>query len=172
MYQAFPKNGIGAEIGVALGGNARNLYLASMPTEFHLIDCWEVQYGEFEVDHNNLVNHRQRLDIVKAIFENVAGVKVHVSYSVPAAKKFDDEYFDWIYVDANHMRTGFLEDVNAWWPKIKVGGIMAGHDYIMEEPSIQVKDALDEWMAERSLSFTMMDREHYTSWGIRKCQTC
>jgi hypothetical protein len=45
------------------------------------------------------------------------------------ARRFADGTFDFIYVDARHDRLGVLEDLQAWWPKLRRGGLMAGHDY-------------------------------------------
>lgn len=171
FYEAFPKGGIGAELGVADGGNAELLWRHARPKELHLIDCWDVQSGSFEVDHNNNVDHKARLEQVRTRFLRFPSVHIHVAYSLDAVTRFSDGYLDWIYIDANHTRDAFLADLNAWWPKVKNnGGIVAGHDYLMEEPNIEVKDALDEWMAAKNLRLTFVDQEHYTSWGIVKCQ--
>lgn len=43
--------------------------------------------------------------------------------------RFADGTFDFIYVDARHDRLGVLEDLQAWWPKLRRGGLMAGHYY-------------------------------------------
>lgn len=52
------------------------------------------------------------------------------------AGDFPDNSFDFIYVDARHDYLGVLEDLSKWWPKLRVGGIMAGHDYTWQhEPS-------------------------------------
>eukprot|EP00758_Cryptobia_borreli_P017348 Tbor_TRINITY_DN6182_c4_g1::TRINITY_DN6182_c4_g1_i8::g.22014::m.22014 len=40
-------------------------------------------------------------------------------------------YFDYIYVDARHDYKGVLDDISQWWPKLKKGGIMAGHGYLI-----------------------------------------
>jgi hypothetical protein len=40
-----------------------------------------------------------------------------------------EEQVDYVYVDARHDYCGALEDIAAWWPKLRPGGIMAGHDY-------------------------------------------
>lgn len=46
-----------------------------------------------------------------------------------ASKNVPDESLDYIYVDARHDYCGAFEDMSAWWPKLKPGGILAGHDY-------------------------------------------
>lgn len=48
--------------------------------------------------------------------------------SVKASEKFG-KIFDVVYLDGNHSLESVLEDISAWIPKVKVGGIISGHDY-------------------------------------------
>eukprot|EP00392_Amoebophrya_sp_AT5.2_P007383 g7397.t1 len=45
---------------------------------------------------------------------------------------FPDGYFDFIYVDARHDYKGVFEDLELWWPKLKVKrpSVIAGHDFL------------------------------------------
>src|ERR1700741_1198662 len=45
------------------------------------------------------------------------------------ADRFSDESVDFIWLDADHHYESVIKEINAWWPKLKNGGIMAGHDY-------------------------------------------
>jgi len=38
--------------------------------------------------------------------------------------------FDFIFIDGDHSYDSCKEDINMWLPKIKQGGIIAGHDYL------------------------------------------
>ena len=58
---------------------------------------------------------------------------VHRDFSVQAASDFEDNTLDFVYVDARHDYAGALEDMVAWWPKLKDGGLMAGHDFIPDQ---------------------------------------
>ena len=49
--------------------------------------------------------------------------------SVTAASNFYDESVEFVFIDANHSYESVKSDINAWLPKIKVGGILSGHDY-------------------------------------------
>ena len=55
---------------------------------------------------------------------------------------FPDNYFDFIYIDAyahNGQEGGSI--LHSWWPKLKPGGVFAGHDYDPEWPvTVQVVD--------------------------------
>jgi predicted O-methyltransferase YrrM len=51
-------------------------------------------------------------------------------YTTEAAKLVPDDSLDFIYVDARHDYCGVREDLREWWPKLRMGGILAGHDYL------------------------------------------
>ena len=62
---------------------------------------------------------------------------------------FPAGYFDWLYLDACHARECVAEDLQDWWPKLKPGGVFAGHDYwdTVQFPWIDVRSAVDEFLA-------------------------
>jgi hypothetical protein len=49
--------------------------------------------------------------------------------SVNAADKFDDESYDFIFVDGDHSYDATLADCIRYYPKLKKGGLFCGHDY-------------------------------------------
>ena len=113
MYrEVFPKGGIGAEIGVLYGVNALDLMYEAKPRYIHLIDVWRKD----EI----YLSAKRRLSRYPNAF-------LHRMYCQDACKLFPDRYFDWIYVDANHRRA--IQDFEIFLPKIKLGGILAGHDF-------------------------------------------
>ena len=46
-------------------------------------------------------------------------------YSVNASKYFPDEFFDYVYIDADHRYDGVKEDIVHWFPKVKKGGYIS-----------------------------------------------
>lgn len=68
------------------------------------------------------------------------------SCSWEAANKFMDESVDFVFVDADHQYESVKKDIMAWYPKIKHGGIIAGHDYISE---FRVADAVKKIFGNR-----------------------
>jgi len=51
--------------------------------------------------------------------------------SLDAAKLFEDDYFDWVYIDGLHTYDGVKTDVSLFWDKLKPGGLFSGHDFSM-----------------------------------------
>lgn len=50
--------------------------------------------------------------------------------SKQAATQFSNGSVDFVYIDAVHKYESVFEDLGLWWPKVKKGGILAGHDFI------------------------------------------
>jgi len=52
-----------------------------------------------------------------------------VSDSVSAARLFGDRSLEWVHLDARHDYASVKADIEAWLPKVKVGGWLSGDDY-------------------------------------------
>lgn len=65
--------------------------------------------------------------------------------SLEAAKKFEDNSLDFVFLDASHEYEDVKKDIQEWLPKVKPGGILAGHDYYLNEDwFVGVKQAVNE----------------------------
>lgn len=49
--------------------------------------------------------------------------------SIEGSMEFLDNSLDFIFIDADHRYSKFKNDLKVWYPKLKKGGILAGHDY-------------------------------------------
>ena len=49
--------------------------------------------------------------------------------SLEAVKLFPNRYFDLVFIDSDHRYEPTKNDIEAWLPKVKRGGILSGHDY-------------------------------------------
>lgn len=61
-----------------------------------------------------------------------------------AAQKIPNESVDYVYVDARHDYCGVAQDLEAYWPKLKAGGILAGHDFLTNS-EVQAKTPEQDW---------------------------
>lgn len=62
--------------------------------------------------------------------------------SALAAERFEDASLDFVYIDGDHQYESVLDDIGVWFDKVRVGGVIAGHDY--ENPDLPgVQQAVD-----------------------------
>ena len=53
-----------------------------------------------------------------------------------AVKDFEDGSLDFVYIDGNHDFKNVANDIVEWQKKVRVGGIVAGHDYRRHKPHL------------------------------------
>jgi hypothetical protein len=51
--------------------------------------------------------------------------------SMEALADFPDESLDFVYIDANHTLPYVVQDIWEWNKKVKSGGVISGHDYLV-----------------------------------------
>jgi cephalosporin hydroxylase len=56
-------------------------------------------------------------------------IQLIIADSVVASRMFGDASIDWVHLDARHDCASVKADIQAWLPKVKVGGWMSGDDY-------------------------------------------
>jgi predicted O-methyltransferase YrrM len=61
--------------------------------------------------------------------------------SQEAVKRYRDGSLDFVWIDGDHTYPSVLADCQAWWPKIRPGGLFAGHDYDLPDVWKGVRDA-------------------------------
>jgi len=136
----------GVEIGVAFGGHAEAILKLTQVDKLYGVDPYRhydnykdpmnLPQSEFEILYeftkNRLAVFGDRIDIVREISSRAAEI---IKGQV-----------DFVYVDALHTYEGVRDDLRLWFPKIRDGGVIGGHDY--GHPSFPgVKNAVDEFFA-------------------------
>jgi predicted O-methyltransferase YrrM len=136
---------IGAEIGVQAGVYAELLCQRIKGVRLYAVDSWQPY-----------VRHEERVtaDQSEALYAEAVGrlaryrVTIMRSDSLAAARSVDDESLDFVYLDSDHEFSAVVADLAAWVPKVKPGGIVAGHDFIKREnPNrlVHVVEAVTGW---------------------------
>ena len=161
----------GVEIGVQEGVFSETLRSAWKGKELYLIDRWK--YSPDYKDIANVPDEKQTEYYLSVIekFSNDSSVHIIKNDSLTASEQFPDEYFDWIYIDADHSFEGSSKDLQAWYPKLKLGGILAGHDYIDGElvgGSFGVKSAVDNLVKKLNLTLFTTEENTLKSWYFIK----
>ncbi len=163
--------GKGAEVGVQAGEYSRTIRSTWEGEELYLIDWW--RYSPNYKDIANAPDEKQKelyLSVVKKFMDDHS---VHIirKESIEASKQFSDEYFDWIYLDADHSYEGCLNDLKAWYPKLKKGGIFAGHDYFdgtFTGGIFGVKSAVDSFISDKEVNLYTTEENTVRSWYFIK----
>ncbi len=86
------------------------------------------------------------------------------SASDDAAAHFEDGTVDFVFIDANHTYDFVRRDVLAWLPKVKPGGIIAGHDYNAPH---EVERAVNEIFGSRVIPVVSDDNPSFFSWKVQ-----
>ncbi len=120
----------GAEIGVERGKYSEVLCKANPKLHLNSIDPWSPSAYEPGISG---VNEEQ--PYFDGVYEEA---KVRLAPynctiirkgSIEALNDFKDSSLDFVYIDGNHDFVNFTNDLHFWLKKIRVGGIMSGHDY-------------------------------------------
>jgi hypothetical protein len=162
----LPHRGVVAEIGVFKGGFSRLILEVCEPTTLHLIDSWGETVGSGGIvgkgdDIHEFVLRRFPREIA------AGQVVVHRKTSVEAAAEFDEGAIDWVFLDANHGYKGMTEDLETYYPKVKAGGYVTGHDYA-DVKNYGVIQAVDEFVQTHPVRLVALTCDEYASFILRK----
>ena len=116
---------IGAEIGVNKGYNATYICNIIQPKLLYLIDPWN---NFFDSASGEIIGEAQYI-MTKELLQPFSCCKIIRDTSFNVAKTIDNESLDFVYIDADHTYNAVLVDMAQWYPKIKKGGILSGHDF-------------------------------------------
>lgn len=147
LYETLPQQARVAEVGVYRGNNARAIVQHSHPVRLWLVDTWawgrpeDCPAREWDKKLPLPTGEQAYLEVVKAFWDQPS-VTVLRARSVSAARVFADVSLDWVYIDANHSYASAMEDLREWFPKVRVGGVLAGHDFNQTEVARAVNDFL------------------------------
>lgn len=117
---------IGAEIGVEQGLYSEVLCRENPGVKLFCVDPYRAYHGYRDhVDQAKLdsffVAAQERLKPYRATFVR--------KFSMDAVKNFADGSLDFVYIDGNHNLQHCINDIAEWSKKVRVGGVVAGHDY-------------------------------------------
>jgi hypothetical protein len=125
-----------------------------------MVDIWRDTDNPYQNDLNYTQDllDEQYLHVFKKFF-NQNNVKIVREFSDKASLFFPDDFFDLVYLDADHSAFGCYQDLVHWYPKVKPGGVLSGHDYITSEKASSYKNAgwYSKPLCEYNLTFGVID---------------
>jgi hypothetical protein len=136
VLHLMPKESICAEIGVWEGAFSSQIMNIVRPRLLHLIDPWKFNPTYQHSLYGNRSESQEKMDDryrnVERIFANeiISGeITIKRMSSSEAVADYPDDYFDWVYIDGNHLYEAVRADLELYYPKIKTSGFIAGDDY-------------------------------------------
>lgn len=137
-----PPNCVVAEIGVFKGATTEYLSLCPNISKIYAIDPWEdnPQYLDDkillkQIGENNILGKRINVNSWDQLYTYIrnkfhSNKKVQIIRSTSEQAAFIvNEPLDLVFIDGDHSYEAVLNDLTLWFPKIKSGGILAGHDF-------------------------------------------
>lgn len=165
--------GCGVEVGVQRGYFSEEILSRWQGSHLISIDPWlEDPTGEY-VDIAN-VGQSQQDKLYQETCDRLARFGARSSVwrltSVEASSLVPHHSLDFAYLDARHDYDSVLEDLEAWFDKIRPGGVIAGHDYIdgkFDAGIFGVKSAVDDFFAARGLTvYATEDDKPWLTWMV------
>lgn len=149
--------GKGAEIGVREGRYSEVLLGKWSCALLLSVDPWRAECVDLYAESSNVSQDRHddlRVRTGRRLERFGDRSEIWAMNSIAAASAVADADLDFVYIDARHDRESVLEDLSAWYPKVRGRGIIAGHNYSNEvTPSgeWEVKGAVNDFFRQRGL---------------------
>jgi hypothetical protein len=167
LLDFLPKNGIGVEIGVFKGEFSDILLQRTEPKVLYLIDPWigDIHSGDKDGKNLQYISGDQFYkDVIIPKYDSNHTVKILRDKS-SVLNNFDDNFFDWCYIDGDHSYEGAKSDLECMYKKVKPGGIIMGHDYIQPRFSGVVR-AVNEFTGNKNLEISHISEDGCPSFFI------
>lgn len=150
--------GVAVEIGVYTGTFSLALLKRWRGKRLWLVDPWRYQADYLDSWNAGDAAMARRLAIAQ---RRLAGHSRRVGWirkrSDRASRLFRRCSLDFVYIDANHAYLHAKQDISLWYPKVRRGGILAGHDYFNAIADANCEPAV----------FGDCDRRLFTSYGMK-----
>ena len=165
------ENLVGIEVGVLRGRSfTAMLQLCDNIKELHGVDNWLPYTDYLGSDNGSPVYSLPEVEceLNKAIAEisikychRPERAHIHHMDTNECADKFEDEYFDFVFLDAYLTYDQAVNDLEVWYPKVKKGGLFTGHDFYIPE----VQQAIEEFRQKHNITNRMSGYDDCFAWS-------
>lgn len=140
---AFAEMGFrrGAEVGVESGRFSEVLLTSNPQLELLCVDAWQPYPGYREHVTQEKLDGFYRDTLLRL---QPYRATVRRGFSVDVAATVPDGSLEFVYIDGNHTLPQVIADIAAWTPKVRSGGIVAGHDFGRASVG-HVREAVEAW---------------------------
>jgi len=176
LLKILPPGSVGAELGVFKGEFTKYLLKIARPKRLHLIDPWWRLYGEYYPDWEEYTDFgrlktSEAFEKAKRTVDKYDKKKVcefHVDDDLECLKEFQDNYFDWIYLDTSHKYDHTKKELEILKDKVKNDGLIMGHDYSGDPNHIHygVYKAVNEFC--KKYRWEVIKLDHFCQFCIKR----
>ena len=156
---------LGAEIGTEKGIYAETLVKDNPSLKLFCIDPWKAYEG-----YREHVNQENLDGFYNETKQRLAKYNCHIirGFSENVCTFFADGTLDFVYIDANHEFLSVAKDLTFWIPKVRAGGIVAGHDFRRNSGAYvnDVKDVVPAYAYAKKINpwFVLREERAASSW--------
>ena len=179
MMQMIKSNrnniGVVVEVGTYKGDFAEVMYDALQPEYLYAIDPFRVMeeytdnpsIGKIDFSNQSVLD-----DLACSVEQRILSIgqcKFLRATSTEASETFEDESLDLVYIDGCHKYESVKKDISVWYPKVKTGGILCGHDYVGGAfEKFGVIPAVQEFVQKYDLKLAITNKDKFRSWVVCK----
>jgi len=160
--------GTGAEIGCAEGRFSTTILASWRGAKLLMVDPWKNLDSEEYPQKHDQVDFEAWYLRCQELAQRDPRVVLVRKKSVDAANDIENWSLDFAYIDAAHDYRNVMLDLDAWFPKVKPGGLLCGHDFDDRNPPEscnEVMSAVTRWMREHAIVFTVTQCSSW--WAIK-----
>lgn len=128
LASLLPSNATAVEIGTHRGLFAEELLLLFDGT-LYCVDHWLADYDPTDPASNGNREEDYQATLLRLKRFGRRAVILRTTSEL-ASQQFDDDTLDLVYIDGCHQDASVRQDIDLWWPKVKDGGLFAGHDIV------------------------------------------
>ncbi len=161
--------GKGVEVGVLFGTYSAEI-LKTWKGHLHCVDPWVNQPRDVYFDGANLLDMQAVFAQVQQGIGRHERCTLHRMMSLNAVGRFEDGELGFVYLDGNHGLDAIRSDISAWFPKVRIGGLVCGHDFFTRYDKDTNSDALTAVMELAEAIGVRVHTTWDTSWWFIKTE--
>lgn len=152
LWKLLPEFATVAEIGCAEGYFSADICRWGVK-KLYMVDLWD--HIPHQTGDGNAPIEWHRKNYVEAM-DRVKGFPVQVLRGISwrMSEHVPDNSLDMVYIDCCHEYECVKKDLKAWYPKVKSGGVVAGHD--INNAAYGVERAMTEFCNDLGVTFTII----------------
>jgi len=144
------KNLVGVEIGVEKALNAESILRMLNIKRLFLVDPFFPYEGAYWSENASNMKAEIKIGYItdfekaKQCLSEFTDKIVFIKQKSEQAVNFIPDDLDFVYIDGDHSYEAVKKDIENYYPKVKIGGILGGHDFNMFDVSKAVREWVDK----------------------------